>query len=416
MLQSNLHALDILSTPVWIITPRDQEIIFANRAAKDLSDSVQLHQLRNGPLSAHAQPHLEAYLPALSANEQVIEIWTITKEGNAVPMSCRLSLVEIETKEFAIVVEGQCTFDLVPARTSVNMGQQRTTQRSADERMFYEQLFSTNTAPMLLIDPSENGQIVYANLAATHFYGYSRDEMCKMHTWEINAMGKNVLPVMQEIAKLPGGHKPLNFIHKLADGTTRHVQTYAGAVELDDKRLMLCMVHDITEQKRLEHELERAASRDPLTGLWNRRQFPRLVERAQSQSQRYTQTYSLMLVDVDNFKVVNDNFGHQAGDEFLIFLAHTLEARVRENDVVCRWGGEEFLVLLPQTKLEGALHLAESIRETVEKASHPNLPRLTVSIGVSQHQADEDTATLFKRADEALYRAKAAGRNRVMSA
>lgn len=268
---------------------------------------------------------------------------------------------------------------------------------------------------MLLIDPAKEGLIVDANLAASRFYGYAREAMCQKHTWEINVMGRDILPVMHEIARLPGGHKPLNFIHKLADGNLRHVQTYAGPVELDGVRLMLCIIHDITEQKRLEQELEYAALRDTLTGLGNRRQFLQLVERAYARKQYFEQDFSLMLVDADHFKAINDMHGHHKGDEVLISLARALESGIRDSDTVFRWGGEEFVILLPLTNLQGALYVAESLREAVQKLSQRNLPQLTVSIGVAQHQADEDSDSLFKRMDEALYRAKTSGRNKVLA-
>lgn len=174
-------------------------------------------------------------------------------------------------------------------------------------------------------------------------------------------------------------------------------------------------IHDITEQKRLEQELQQAALKDPLTGLWNRRQFLHLHHSAHTQAQRYGQIYSLLLIDVDYFKDINDQYGHHKGDEGLILLAKTLESRVRDSDAVCRWGGEEFVILLPLTSLEGAVFMAESLRKTIEQISLPDFPRLTVSIGVTQCLPDEDTDAIFKRADEALYRAKASGRNRIES-
>jgi PAS domain S-box-containing protein len=84
---------------------------------------------------------------------------------------------------------------------------------------------------MLLIDPARDGLIVDANLAALNFYGYQHDELCNKHTWEINTLGRDIMPVMTEIASLPGGHKPLNFVHRLADGSTRHVQTMPGQLK-----------------------------------------------------------------------------------------------------------------------------------------------------------------------------------------
>ncbi|MDR3409701.1 MAG: sensor domain-containing diguanylate cyclase [Formivibrio sp.] len=416
MLFASLDALNILSTPVWIVSPQDQEILFANKAARKLAGDSPLQQLRNGPYSVHSQQHLEAYLPALAENDQLIEIWSIHKAEGAFPLSCRLSLAQLETQENVIVVEGFYASESTVSGSLLNVDRPCTKHFCRDERGFYGRLFRTNTAPMLLIDPWTDGRIVDANLAAARFYGYSREEMCQKHTWDINAMGKEVLPIMHEIAKLPGGHKPLSFIHKLADGSIRHVLTYAGPVELDGRRLMLCIIHDITEQKRLEQALEQAALRDPLTGLGNRRQFMQQVETTHAQSRRYAQDYSLLLVDADHFKDINDQYGHHKGDEVLISLARALESCVRESDSVFRWGGEEFAILLPQTNLEGALHVAQAVRETVQQICQPDLPQLTVSIGVAQYRTDEDTDSLFRRMDEALYRAKASGRNRVFAA
>ncbi|CNH74793.1 diguanylate cyclase [Yersinia massiliensis] len=414
MLTAHLDALNILSTPIWVVTPKNQELLFANKEARKIAGDCQLPLMRNGRFSAHAQQQLDAYLPAIVGDDQIVEIWTIEREGNAFPLSCRLSLTQLEPYGDVIVFEGLYISEKV--LTQPQVGQPCSTSYRRDEMGFYEQFFNTNTAPMLLIDPSKEGQIVDANQAAIRFYGYSRDEMCMKHTWEINTMGRDVLPVMNEVAKLPGGHKPLNFIHKLADGNIRHVQTYAGPVELDGIRLMLCIIHDITEQKRLEQALEHAALRDPLTDLGNRRQFFPLVEQAHAQSQRYGHHFSLILLDVDHFKSINDQLGHHKGDEVLILLARTLESIIRESDSVFRWGGEEFAILLPLTNLEGALQVAESIRETIQMICQPNLPQLTVSLGVAQHQIGEDTDSLFKRMDEALYRAKASGRNRVLAA
>lgn len=415
MLPAQLDALNVLSTPVWVVSPKNQEILFANTAAYKLAGHSQLPLLRKGQFSAHAQHSLESYLPALLKDEQIVEIWTVQREGIPFPLSCHLSLMRLDGQGVAIIFEGINASGAVMPAASPRLDTLCAAQYCRDERGFYERLFHTNTAPMLLIDPAKEGLFVDANLAATRFYGYSREEMCQKHTWEINAMGRDILPVMHEISRLPGGHKPLNFIHKLADGNLRHVQTYAGPVELDGVRLMLCIIHDITEQKRLEQELEHAALRDALTGLGNRRQFLQLVERAYARNQYFEQDFSLMLVDADHFKAINDQHGHHKGDEVLISLARALESGIRDSDTVFRWGGEEFVILLPLTNLQGALHVAETLREIVQQLSQQNLPQLTVSIGVAQHQADEDSDGLFKRMDEALYRAKTSGRNRVLA-
>jgi len=401
----NAHiALNMLGTPVWIVLPTRMEVIFANAAAKELSSGIDLAGLRHGSQSAHAEEHLAAYLPALRAREQVIEIWTVQRDGQATPMSCRLSLLKSDLNTEEILAEG--VLSSLPQTIIQPHGDQ-------SGHGFYETLFHAISAPMLLIDTANDGQIVDANLAATQFYGYSREAFCRKYTWDINAAGREIVPIMHEVAKLPGGHKPLNFVHRLADGSLRDVQTYAGPLELEGRRLMLCIIHDVTEQKRLKSELENAASRDHLTGLWNRRHFLHLLENTHLQKRRNDLNYCLMLMDADYFKAINDQYGHDTGDEVLTLLAKTFEARVRETDTVCRWGGEEFIVLLPQTNLGNAASLAEHLRSAIEKTRVAHLPPITISIGVAQHQSGETAENLLKRADAALYRAKNLGRNRV---
>ncbi|SBK30435.1 diguanylate cyclase [Klebsiella pneumoniae] len=226
------------------------------------------------------------------------------------------------------------------------------------------------------------------------------------HTWQINTLGRDVIPIMNNIASLPGGHKPLNFTHILADGSLRHVQTYAGPVVLYNIRLMLCIIHDITEEVHLKKELEFSAAHDPLTGLLNRREFHRLVEAPTF----IPRGYCLLLIDIDHFKSINDIHGHQKGDEVLLVLSRILETSVDREDKIYRWGGEEFLLFLPHSPIGRALILAEGIRQAV---SEYQTLSVTVSIGVAEHHDGETVEQLFSRVDKALYAAKNDGRNRV---
>lgn len=292
---------------------------------------------------------------------------------------------------------------LLAQNQSIHTGSRRYQRRNNG---FFARFFMTNTAPMLLIDPHKDGRIVDANIAALRFYHYSDEEMRTKHTWQINTLGRDVIPIMNNIANLPGGHKPLNFTHILADGSLRHVQTYAGPVVLYNIRLMLCIIHDITEEVHLKKELEFSAAHDPLTGLLNRREFHRLVEAPTF----IPRGYCLLLIDIDHFKSINDIHGHQKGDEVLLVLSRILETSVDREDKIYRWGGEEFLLFLPHSPIGHALILAEGIRQAV---SEYQTLSVTVSIGVAEHHDGETVDQLFSRVDKALYAAKNDGRNRV---
>lgn len=523
--------------------------------------------------------------------------------------------------------------------------------------IIFDTLFGTNSAPVLLIDPQNDGAVVDANRKALEFYGYSREAFRQLHVWDINTLGRAVLPAMREISSWEGGHYPQRFRHRLADGSTRDVQVYAGPVQLADCKFLLCIIQDITavieteqfnrllldsvnvgvcgiddtgaftfvnpeavrafgylheseviklgirqfledsgelagdgihpvlrmatagpapqgiecsmrkadgtpfpvrlvaspirvgdriqgsvlsftdltrqreqeeqvadlinsvpgivfqatmvaggrfsptyfnaeatgflgispqtdltslevlssflprsgwigllrslrrsgralqpweqefqingreggkwllgraktrlqsngdvaftgvllditDRKRLEARLEEAALTDSLTGLKNRRHFELALNTAAERHAALGRRYSLMVVDIDHFKRLNDRYGHDAGDDTLRHVAGILRLRSRTMDCAARWGGEEFAVLLPDTGLDLASSLADDIRSLVAASGFP-VSGLSVSIGVGEVAPGEDAGAFFRRVDAALYRAKANGRDRV---
>jgi two-component system cell cycle response regulator len=165
-------------------------------------------------------------------------------------------------------------------------------------------------------------------------------------------------------------------------------------------------------------EFARMSRIDALTGLYNRRHLEERLREADSAGLRHGRDLSVVMVDIDHFKQVNDTQGHQGGDDVLREFTQRLQAQVRGEDVAGRWGGEEFLVILPETDIDGATTLAERIRASVASAPFTHGPHrfvVTISAGCAAGAAG-DTDELVRRADVALYRAKAEGRNRVLAA
>jgi diguanylate cyclase (GGDEF)-like protein len=163
-------------------------------------------------------------------------------------------------------------------------------------------------------------------------------------------------------------------------------------------------------QKRLEH----MATTDSLTGLKNRHTFELIFNQAVREARRKNDPLSILIFDIDHFKKINDSLGHLVGDEVLIDVARLTTGAVREADSVYRWGGEEFLVVLPSCGLDNALKVAEKIRTAISRGKPAAMRRgITVSAGVAEFSGSESPDSLIKRADDALYRAKHAGRNRV---
>ncbi len=170
--------------------------------------------------------------------------------------------------------------------------------------------------------------------------------------------------------------------------------------------------------KKIHRKLHDLASNDVLTGLPNRRTFYRQLEHFIALKARHHQNLSLVFLDVDDFKVVNDEQGHDVGDSVLVNIASTLKSTLRQTDFIARWGGEEFIILLIDTQLEDAQLIAEQLRENIENNPHLRQHakrKVTLSLGVTEAQNDDDADSLFKRVDDALYQAKNKGKNRVVS-
>jgi len=182
------------------------------------------------------------------------------------------------------------------------------------------------------------------------------------------------------------------------------------------KKVIITFASDVTLQKEAEIQLQNVASKDALTGLYNRYNFDNTAKRLISSAHRYEQSLTLILCDIDHFKKINDRFGHLKGDQILQQIASTITKTVRESDVVARWGGEEFAILLPNTTLPDALNVAEKIRQNVAQLKVEECEQTTVSCGVAVLLEDEDQEKCFQRADTALYEAKSLGRNKVISA
>lgn len=188
---------------------------------------------------------------------------------------------------------------------------------------------------------------------------------------------------------------------------------HVAVILLLDMLLLLGCIAVIRSSVR--DRLEYYASVDPLTGIMNRVSFWRVLEREIRRVERYRRPLAMIMLDIDHFKALNEARGEQVGDRVLKSMVAEIKKKIREIDFFARIGGEEFLILAPETEQEKALNLAEKIRETVAATTFPEAGPITVSLGVAQFCAGDRADLLLKRVDEAVTRAKAQGRNRVAS-
>ena len=212
--------------------------------------------------------------------------------------------------------------------------------------------------------------------------------------------------------------RPLNravgHFKDIAQGNLNENIAISGRDEIGQVLGELATMQD--KLKAVIGELDHLASTDKLTGSWNRRRLEEAAKSEMDRLKRYDHPLCLMVFDIDFFKKINDCYGHNAGDQVLAELAATIRTSLRTSDSLTRWGGEEFVVLCPNTTLSTASLLAERLRNKIAGVSFPEVEQVTVSVGVAECVSGESWEQWFKRADEALYRAKTGGRNQVQIA
>ncbi|BEI24293.1 diguanylate cyclase [Vibrio fluvialis] len=226
--------------------------------------------------------------------------------------------------------------------------------------------------------------------------------------------------ILQRIKRIQGDIKTLNASldqgDSLSQETVNKITTKDELAELehDIKAVMSRLAKEITCREQVEKQLLTLATQDKLTGAYNRHKWEEQINMQLNLAQRGGYPFGLILLDVDYFKRVNDQFGHQVGDQLLKRMVSELQQRIRSTDMLFRLGGEEFAILLPMQDIESACKLAESLRSQMELLQVDNLPAFTISIGVTSYHDMDSEASIFRRADMALYRAKAQGRNQVV--
>jgi len=274
----------------------------------------------------------------------------------------------------------------------------------------------TDLLPEIIFETNGNGLITFMNLTGLTRLGYSRSSL------EHGIYQKDLYYRVETVSPLPSSLLPddrnVEYKVQCSDGTTfpallRTSLIEEGGIVRGERGILI----DISKIKAFQSKLETLAITDPLTGCYNHRMFIELANKEFTRNQRNRRISCLLMLDLDYFKRINDNWGHQAGDDALVHFVNQCRKNLREGDILGRMGGEEFAILMPDTDLENAELVAERIRTMLEinpvSYSGTRIP-LTVSIGIAE-VTSEGIEIALSHADEALYEAKHQGRNRVIS-
>lgn len=281
-------------------------------------------------------------------------------------------------------------------------------------------LISSNIADAIYVI-DDQGCITFANQRATELLGYTQSEFhgALAHNLFHRHVGDQEIPLEEcpifSVIKSRGRYDAEEqFAHK--DGSLLTVQV-ASQPMLKGERVVgsVTIFRDISDRKLMEEQLRLLSITDPLTGIYNRRFLQETLLKEMYRAERHQILFSIIMLDLDHFKQVNDRYGHDAGDRVLRHLVELFQSRLRSSDCLARWGGEEFVLLLPHTELQTAAVLAEGLLEDLRRSEVKGVGTVTASVGVTVYQPGDTLEKLVQRADDLMYAAKQAGRNCVRS-
>jgi diguanylate cyclase (GGDEF)-like protein/PAS domain S-box-containing protein len=272
----------------------------------------------------------------------------------------------------------------------------------------------------------EDGKFSYSNAKFNEIYGYNADEVRRLGPLDVATEKDRPLVAENMRKRLSGEVERVDYLFRglRKDGAVIDVEIHGSAMEIHGKLALISLEMDVTDRIRAERELralqerlQEQATHDPLTGLCNRRYLEATIGMELISAGRHGYPVSVIMADLDRFKAVNDRYGHLAGDEVLRAFSKLMKRHARVSDVYCRYGGEEFLILMPHMPKDSAVERAEQLRRKLASAPIPYNPSpiaVTVSLGVATFPGDGRTSDeLIAAADSSLYTAKAAGGNRV---
>jgi diguanylate cyclase (GGDEF)-like protein/PAS domain S-box-containing protein len=262
-----------------------------------------------------------------------------------------------------------------------------------------------------------NGIITYVNAAMISHTGYTKEELIG-HKIGMFKSGFHHQSFYEDLwdTIMSGKTFKAVFTNRKKDKKLYYEEETITPIMDEDGVIQhfLATSQDITKRVFMEEKLQQLATVDSLTGIYNRYKTNEEIEIEIGRSNRYDENFALAMFDIDHFKKVNDTYGHEIGDYVLQEISAVVTQEIRESDRFGRWGGEEFILILPKLSKEEALHVSEKLRGKIESHDFKDVGRITISIGVSIFEPSDTKESLLKRVDNALYKAKDEGRNRVV--
>ncbi|WP_028992009.1 GGDEF domain-containing response regulator [Thermoanaerobacter thermocopriae] len=399
---------------IYIFHPETLKFIAVNRGARENLGYTEEELKEMTPVDLKpeftVQSFKELLEPLAKGEQQQIIFNTVhrRKEGSLYPVEVHLELVELGVEK-------------VYTELVIDITERRKMEKELKERNeILNDIMESAGDAIIMID--DNGNVTFWNPAAERILGYSKEEIIgkELHAFVIQE--ERLYEVYREAFKRFRLSGKGNAVGRMIEMKARHKNGYEidvelslSAVRIKDAWHAIGIIRDISERKRFEELLYRQSITDPLTNIYNRRFFMQMLEQEIERVKRNRKPFSIIMFDLDHFKRINDRFGHAGGDTVLKNVANTVKRRARKTDYFARWGGEEFIILLPETSLNNAVDLAEELRKQISSIELEQIGDVTASFGVTEYRDTDTIDTVLLRADNMLYEAKRAGRNCVKS-
>lgn len=403
------HILEHSPDGIAIVNRHGEFIRFNRMAAELFGYSFEEIRGRRAFDFYADREEMERMLQTLRSQGSVLnyEIDFLRKDGQRLPCSVSISLLRDQwgrTTGSTSIIR-----NLRPWKKML--------QKIREQQEKFEGIASSALDAVIMMD--DQGRITFWNNAAEKIFGYSSDEALNQNLHELlvprrylEAYWKSLSEFQRRgVGNVIDQSLELSALHK--DGTEFPVEVSLSVLKLRDAFHSVGIVRDISNRKMMEEKLQNMANTDQLTGAYNRHKFLEYLQYEISRVKRSSAPFSLVMFDIDHFKWINDTYGHGTGDDTLRELVRIMGNNLREVDIMTRWGGEEFIVLTPDTDKLDASVLAERLRRTVEEHEFSAAGSVTISLGVAQYSDNEAAEDLISRVDERMYLAKRSGRNRV---
>ncbi len=420
--------IDNMEDPIIVIKP-DYKIAYTNKKAREMTDGADPVELG---LTCHEVSH-HSKTPCMGKDDPCpLRIILKTKSPTTmihIHYDSEGNKKHVEIAASPILDNsGNVTHIIEACRNISYRKKMEGALRESEAR--YRSLFEQSIDAIFLIEAEGPGagRILSANKAACKLHGYTPEEISKLNIRNL-LTEVDASKVPERLERLLNGEKlTFEIMHRKKDGTIFPVDVSASLLLDGERKIILAVDRDVSVRKEAEMErlkliekLKHRSRTDGLTGILNRQYLDIRLNEEIRRAKRYGNPLSLIMLDIDNFKPINDTYGHLVGDKILITVSDIIKETIRDIDIAGRFGGDEFMIILPQTPIDVGTRVAERIRSKIEQFKIPlkkgGFISFTVSLGICQyHSKFKDMREFIANADKAMYSAKQNGLNRVCKA